>query len=112
MAQEKPCGHTGKHCTHGALCNFDHCHAEALERAPAQPNVITLVRDATKSALPADTPARLRELADDVENGKVGGLVIAAERLDEFEFHLPSSMNTSLVLATLLHAHILDKYRA
>lgn len=52
--------------------------------------------------LPPDLPGVLRELADDIEKGTVMEFVCAMVRNGQYEFHFPSSLASTLVLATLL----------
>ena len=82
-----------------------------IEELTAPAKVVQLVRDATKSALPSDTPARLRELADACERGEIGSMVVAAERLNEYEFHFPSSLTSTIVLIELLRERWGEKMR-
>lgn len=76
--------------------------AQVIEAEARGGNVLRLVRDATKSALPPDTGQRLRELADACDRGEIGSLVLAAERIDVYETHFPSSLTASCVLIQLL----------
>ena len=63
------------------------------------------------SPMPADVPDRLRQLAADVESGRVTALVIGLVCDDNYEFVWPSSLNESLLIATLLQASALDRLR-
>lgn len=60
---------------------------------------------------PDDLPDILRELADAAERGEVQGMVFACERDGEYTTHQAASLHDSLVLATLLQANTLDKFR-
>lgn len=62
--------------------------------------------------LPADTAAALRLLADQIDSGLVTSIVIAAVAGDTYEFHMPSSLHDSLVLASLLQTRCLEGFRA
>ena len=61
--------------------------------------------------LPADLPDTLRELAADVESGRVTSMVVAYV-IDGGYAHLwPSSLVDSLTLTTLAQAAALDRMR-
>jgi len=60
--------------------------------------------------MPADFPGILRELADRVERGEVGAFVGCYHDGDRYEFLYPSSLNDSLVLASLLQHRTCAKY--
>jgi hypothetical protein len=67
--------------------------------------------NAPQKALPADLPQALRNLASRVECGEVTEMVIAYVAGDEYEYMFPSSLTESLLLATLLQARCIDRYR-
>lgn len=111
----------GKECRGGASCvresgieapykveppqrieTVEEVRADADKTARLTGNVLQLVSDATKSALPPETGQRLRELADACDRGEIGSLVLAAERLDVYETHFPSSLTATCVLIQLL----------
>jgi hypothetical protein len=62
-------------------------------------------------ALPPDLPGRLRQLADDVEAGRVTAMVVAYVCDDCYEFLWPSSLTESLTITTLAQASALDRLR-
>lgn len=62
-------------------------------------------------ALPADLPARLREMADDVEAGRVTAMVVAYVYDGHYEFLWPSSKLDSMTLTTLAHQAAIDRMR-
>lgn len=62
-------------------------------------------------ALPADPPDRLRQLADDVESGRVTSLVAAYVLDDNHVFLWPLPLSLSLILATLLQSTAVDRFR-
>lgn len=72
---------------------------------------MTLVELKPPSPLPPDLPAQLRALADRVETGLVTEMVIGWVERGDYSFLWPSSLNDSLILATLLQATAIDKYR-
>ena len=61
--------------------------------------------------IPADFAAQLRQMADDVEAGKVDSAVIAAVIDGNYTFVYPSSLADSLTLSTLLHAECIERFR-
>ena len=61
--------------------------------------------------LPPDLPDRLRELADDVEAGRVTSMVVAYVLDGGYAFMWPSSLVDSLTLATLAQASALERMR-
>lgn len=62
--------------------------------------------------LATETSAVLRQLADDVDEGLVGAIIVGAVRNGEYEMHKFSSMTDSLVLANLLHDSALEAFKA
>lgn len=62
-------------------------------------------------ALPPDLPARLREMADDVEAGRVTAMIVGYVFDGVYEFLWPSSLNDCLTIATLAQASALDRMR-
>lgn len=62
-------------------------------------------------ALPADLPATLRRLADDVEAGKVTAMVVGYVCDDTYQFLWPSSLTDSMTITTLMQACALDRFR-
>jgi len=71
-------------------------------------NVVTLK---TLPQLPPDLPARLREMADDVESGRVTAMIVGYVCDGCYGFLWPSSMTDSLTIATLAQASALDRLR-
>ena len=71
-------------------------------------NITTLK---TLPLLPADLPRRLREMADDVESGRVTAMVVAYVFDGSYEYLWPSSLNDSLIISTLAQARAIDRYR-
>jgi len=65
----------------------------------------------TLPPLPTDLPARLRGMADDVESGRVTAMVVGYVSDGCYEFLWPSSMNDSLIIATLAQASAIDRLR-
>jgi hypothetical protein len=65
----------------------------------------------TLPPLPPDLPARLREMADDVEAGRITAMIVGYVCDDCYEFLWPSSMTDSLTIATLAQASALDRLR-
>jgi len=66
-----------------------------------------------RRALPADLPQELRNLASRVECGDVTEMVVAycSGSDGDYEYMFPSSLQESLLLATLLQARCIDRYR-
>ena len=62
--------------------------------------------------LARETSAVLRQLADDVDEGLVGAIIVGAVRNGEYEMYKFSSMTDSLVLANLLHDSALEAFKA
>jgi hypothetical protein len=62
-------------------------------------------------ALPPDLPGRLRQLADDVEAGRVTEMAVGYVCEGEYEFLWPSSLVDSLTITTLMKASALDRFR-
>jgi len=62
------------------------------------------------SPLPPDFPAVLRALADRVERGEIAAFVGAFSDGERFEFLYPSSLNNSLLLASLLQGRTVAKF--
>lgn len=54
----------------------------------------------------------MRKLADQIEAGEVESLVVACVSNGNYEFHFPSSLTDSLVLASLLKARCIENFRA
>ena len=61
--------------------------------------------------LPGDVPARLRQLADDVEQGRVTAMAVGYVIDGGYEFMWPSSLVDSLTLASLMQASAVAKFR-
>jgi len=61
--------------------------------------------------LPADTAGRLRQLADDVEAGRVTALAVGYVFEGGYEFLWPSSLLDSMTLSTLMQASAIDRMR-
>mgnify|MGYP003442502533 CR=1 FL=1 len=61
--------------------------------------------------LPYDTAARLRELADDVEAGKVTAMAVGYVYEGCYEFLWPSSIIESMTITTLMQAAAIDRMR-
>jgi len=62
--------------------------------------------------LAPDFSAVLRELADAVDAGEIGGACVIVVRNGEYELHFPSSLSESLIMSTLLHRRATDKFLA
>jgi len=61
--------------------------------------------------LPPDLSARLREMADDVEAGRVTAMIVGYVFDGSYEFLWPSSLADSLTISTLAQASALDRFR-
>jgi len=62
--------------------------------------------------LPADLPDLLRQMATDVESGRLQDVYIGYSNDEgEYGFILPSSYHDTLVLAALMYDYALSKYR-
>ena len=61
--------------------------------------------------LPPDLPGRLRQMAEDVEEGRVTAMVVGYVCDGCYEFLWPSSLTDSLTIATLAQASALDRLR-
>lgn len=57
-----------------------------------------------------DLSKNLRVLADEVDNGLVVKLILACVSKGEYEIMVSAPLTDSLVLASLLHKHILDSF--
>lgn len=62
-------------------------------------------------ALPPDLPVQLRQMAEDVESGRVTAMIVGYVRDDRYAFLWPSSLTESLTIATLAQASALDRMR-
>lgn len=65
-----------------------------------------------RSGLPENTSAFLREMADDIDAGKLTQFVAAIVRNGDYEMVKSSSHSDSLVLASLLHDSCIRDFRA
>ncbi len=59
---------------------------------------------------PIDLSGILRNLADDVDAGRITELVAAYLIDGEYEFAHAASLGDSLVLSTLLHKRVVDRF--
>jgi hypothetical protein len=96
------------HCTamSGGCFTAGHCLGECRGRTV---NKITQLKPVP--ALPPDLPGRLRQMADDVEAGRVTAMVVGYVCEDSYEFLWPSSLTESLTITALLQASALDRFR-
>lgn len=61
---------------------------------------------------PDDLSQRLREMADEVDNGDISGMVVAYIYKENYSFVFGTSMSESILLAALLQQQSLDRMRA
>ena len=61
---------------------------------------------------PSDLAARLRELADQADAGRLTEAVIACVSDGSYEFTYGASISSCLVLSSLPHQNCLDRMRA
>lgn len=75
---------------------------------------VTKLNVVMNPALPPDLPGVLRQLADDVEAGKVTEMIVGYVQGDTgtYKFLWPSSTLDSLTLTTLAHAEAVDRMRS
>ena len=62
-------------------------------------------------SLPADLAGKLRQLAEDVEDGRVTAMAIGYVCDGSYAFLWPSSLTDSLTISTLMQARALDNVR-
>ena len=62
-------------------------------------------------ALPPDLPAKLREMAADVESGRITAMVVAYVEDDGYSFLWPSTPIESITLTALAQQTALDRFR-
>lgn len=65
---------------------------------------------APRNRMPSDLPAVLRELADQVEAGRVTGFVAGSIIDGEYRVNCAGSLTDNLVLATLLQRRATDEF--
>lgn len=53
--------------------------------------------------------AILRELADTVDAGEISSMAVICVRDGQYELYMPSSINETILLATLLHRRAVDR---
>lgn len=61
---------------------------------------------------PEDLAQRLRELADEVDEGKITGMVVAYVHEDQYQFMFGASLSEAIVLTTLMQQTNIDRMRA
>lgn len=69
------------------------------------------LKQVPKPALPSDTPAALRRLAEDIEAGTVTELVVAYVQDGDYCFLWPSTLIDSITLTTLAQSAAVDRMR-
>jgi hypothetical protein len=60
---------------------------------------------------PDDLSERLREMADEVDEGEITGMIVAYVHKGNYSFMFGTSLSESILLATLMQQESIDRMR-